>query len=176
MSKHLEVLHRRHAQGERQVNINQVHDDSLTIGQKIADAVASGMGSWPFIIIQSAIVLGWIGGNLWLLSHPYDPYPFILLNLLFSTQAAYAAPVIMMSQNRQSAKDRLTAEEDYHVNQASKQEIETILNRLDKQDEKILEVDSKILQVDEKILGIATDTRTILQQVEARKSQKKSPV
>ena len=75
-------------------------------GDKIADAVASGMGSWRFIIIQSAIVAAWIALNLFAVVLRWDPYPFILLNLLFSTQAAYAAPIIMMSQNRAAAKDR----------------------------------------------------------------------
>jgi len=73
----------------------------MTFGQRLSDAIASGMGSWRFIIIQSAIVAAWIGLNLVeVLFKPFDPYPFILLNLLFSTQAAYAAPIIMMSQNR----------------------------------------------------------------------------
>ena len=76
------------------------------LGARLADAIAAGMGSWPFIIIQSLLVGGWIALNLvgWM-AH-WDVYPFILLNLLFSTQAAYAAPVIMMSQNRQAARDR----------------------------------------------------------------------
>jgi len=77
-----------------------------TYGERIADAVAANMGSWRFIIIQSVIVAVWIGCNLLALLGHWDPYPFILLNLLFSTQAAYAAPVIMMSQNRAAAKDR----------------------------------------------------------------------
>src|SRR6266851_7342597 len=94
------------------VNVNEVADERLTRGQRVADRVATGMGSWRFIIIQSVIVVVWIISNIWLLTHPFDPYPLILLNLLFSTQAAYAAPVIMMSQNRQAAKDRLTAESD----------------------------------------------------------------
>jgi len=77
------------------------HKESMTFGQRLSDAIASGMGSWRFIIIQSAIVAAWIGLNLVeVLFKPFDPYPFILLNLLFSTQAAYAAPIIMMSQNR----------------------------------------------------------------------------
>lgn len=80
--------------------------ERLTVGERLADGIAAGMGSWKFIIIQTVIVIAWIGVNLWLLSHPFDAWPFILLNLLFSTQAAYAAPVIMMSQNRQSGKDR----------------------------------------------------------------------
>ena len=76
------------------------------LGEKIADMVVGGMGSWLFIIIQSFVVLLWIGANLWLISHPYDPYPFILLNLLFSTQAAYASPLILMAANRQATKDK----------------------------------------------------------------------
>jgi uncharacterized membrane protein len=99
-------------------------------GDKIADAVASGMGSWRFIIIQSAIVVAWIGANLWFLAHPYDPYPFILLNLLFSTQAAYAAPIIMMSQNRAAAKDRarddLEAQEVAELFQMNKTQLEIL--------------------------------------------------
>jgi uncharacterized membrane protein len=74
-------------------------------GERIADVVVAGMGSWRFIIIQTMIVALWIAGNLWLLSHPFDAFPFILLNLLFSTQAAYASPLILMAANRQSARD-----------------------------------------------------------------------
>lgn len=77
-----------------------------SLGGRIADAVVSGMGSWRFILIQSAIVLCWIVGNLYLLSKPFDPYPFILLNLAFSTQAAYASPLILMAGNRGAARDR----------------------------------------------------------------------
>lgn len=75
-------------------------------GDKIADAVATGMGSWNFVLIQTGIVAVWIVLNVWILSHPFDPYPLILLNLIFSTQAAYASPLILMSQNRQAIKDR----------------------------------------------------------------------
>ena len=75
------------------INVNKVADERLTMGQRIADGVASVMGSWRFIIIQSVIVVVWIVSNVWLLTHPFDPYPLILLNLLFSTQAAYAACV-----------------------------------------------------------------------------------
>src|SRR5690349_8389838 len=77
-----------------------------TTGERAADAVAAAMGSWRFIIIQSVIVAAWIVLNIMVIVRHFDPYPFILLNLLFSTQAAYAAPIIMMSQNRQAAKDR----------------------------------------------------------------------
>ena len=83
----------------------QIHTPKTT-GERAADRVATAMGSWRFIIIQSAIVAAWIALNLVALLRHFDPYPFILLNLLFSTQAAYAAPIIMMSQNRQATKDR----------------------------------------------------------------------
>lgn len=76
------------------------------LGDKVADVVVTGMGSWNFIIIQTIIVVIWIALNVWLLTHPFDPYPMILLNLVFSTQAAYASPLILMSQNRQADKDR----------------------------------------------------------------------
>src|SRR6266478_8415311 len=122
------------------INVNEVADDQLTMGQRVADRVATGMGSWRFIIIQSVIVVVWIISNVWLLTHPFDPYPLILLNLLFSTQAAYAAPVIMMSQNRQSAKDRLMAESDYHCNVKGEEEIRNLMDHLDHQDTVILQI------------------------------------
>lgn len=87
------------------------------IGDKVADAVVAGMGSWKFIIIQTCIVALWIGCNLYLLSHPYDPYPFILLNLLFSTQAAYASPLILMAANRSAARDK--ARDDIEATEVS---------------------------------------------------------
>jgi uncharacterized membrane protein len=100
------------------------------LGDKIADAVASGMGSWRFIIIQSVIVAAWIALNLFAVVLRWDPYPFILLNLLFSTQAAYAAPIIMMSQNRAAAKDRarddLEAQEVAELFQMNKTQLEIL--------------------------------------------------
>jgi uncharacterized membrane protein len=92
--------------------MSQVHSrahihKTNTFGQRAADTIANSMGSWPFIIWQSVIVGGWIVLNLIGIIKHWDPYPFILLNLLFSTQAAYAAPIIMMSQNRQAEKDHL---------------------------------------------------------------------
>ena len=122
------------------IDVNKVVEERMTVGQKVADAVATGMGSWRFIIIQSVIVVLWVVGNLWFLSHPFDIYPFILLNLLFSTQAAYAAPVIMMSQNRQAEKDRLTAQNDYTTDCKGEEEIRHIMEHLDHQDELILRI------------------------------------
>ena len=106
------------------------HVENLTFGQKIADSVAQGMGSWSFIIIQSIIVGIWMLLNIIGFINHWDPYPFILLNLLFSTQAAYAAPIIMMAQNRQSDRDRIQADEDFETNKKAKQEIEELQKRL----------------------------------------------
>ncbi len=126
-------------------NVNEAHAEQMTLGQKVADKVASGMGSWRFIIIQTALVVLWVVGNLWLLSrHPFDPYPFILLNLFFSTQASYAAPFIMMSQNRQAAKDRIAAEVDYAVNRKAEEHTEKILERIAGLEEKILTMEERI--------------------------------
>jgi uncharacterized membrane protein len=111
-------------------NVNEMHEKQLTTGQRIADGVASTMGSWRFIIIQSCILAVWIALNIIALVHHWDPYPFILLNLALSFQAAYAAPIIMMSQNRQAAKDRLQADEDYRVNCRAEEEVAMIQQRL----------------------------------------------
>jgi uncharacterized membrane protein len=112
-------------------NVNDLHQNQLTTGQRIADAIAGRMGSWPFIIIQSTVLLTWIVINSETWSRHWDTYPFILLNLALSFQAAYAAPIIMMSQNRQAAKDRLTAEQDYQINLRSEIEIAAVRVRLD---------------------------------------------
>ena len=98
----------------------------MTLGQRLADRIASIMGSWPFIIVQSILLFFWVTANVIGWVRHWDPYPFILLNLTLSFQAAYAAPIIMMSQNRQEAKDRLRAEHDYEVNVKAELEIENL--------------------------------------------------
>src|SRR3954452_11328830 len=103
----------------------------LTPGQRIADAVATVLGSWSFIIIQSAILAVWITANLVSAIRGWDPYPFILLNLALSFQAAYAAPVIMMNQNRQQDMDRKAAEKDYRINVKAELEIELLHEKID---------------------------------------------
>jgi uncharacterized membrane protein len=103
----------------------------LTVGQKIADTVAANMGSWRFIIIQSAILVIWIILNITAYVQQWDPYPFILLNLALSFQAAYAAPFIMMSQNRQQDIDRKQAENDYQINIKAELEIELLHQKVD---------------------------------------------
>ncbi len=107
-------------------------DEHLTYGQRIADAVADFGGSWPFIIIFGVLIMGWIGLNVWVLSaRPFDPYPFILLNLFLSCLAAIQAPIIMMSQNRQEERDRQRARADYKVNLKAEVEIRMLHDKID---------------------------------------------
>jgi uncharacterized membrane protein len=106
------------------------YKERLSFGQRLADKVARGMGSWTFIILQSIFVVVWMMLNVIAFMYHWDVYPFILLNLLFSTQAAYAAPIIMMAQNRQNERDRVQAEKDYQTNTDAKLEIEELQRRL----------------------------------------------
>lgn len=126
---------------------HDTHKDSLAFGQRLADKVANGMGSWRFIIIQTVIVALWMLLNVIGFVYHWDVYPFILLNLLFSTQAAYAAPIIMMAQNRQSERDRIQANNDYRTNVEAKKEIEELLAKLNS-----IEIDKldKIIELLEK--------------------------
>src|SRR6266404_9353073 len=114
------------------IDVNKVADEQLTGGQKIADKVASTVGSWRFIIIQSVILTLWIILNIVAWASHWDPYPFILLNLALSFQAAYSAPFVMMSQNRQQDVDRLAAEHDYQINVKAELEIELLHEKIDK--------------------------------------------
>ena len=113
-----------------------VDADQITTGQRIADTVAATMGSWRFIIIQTTILLCWIALNITAWMQHWDPYPFILLNLALSFQAAYAAPFIMMSQNRQQDVDRKEAAADYQINIKAELEIELLHQKLDELREK----------------------------------------
>ena len=111
---------------------HEQHEQSLTFGERVSDAVAKGMGSWTFIIIQTVLVSSWIGLNLVAWFYHWDAMPFILLNLIFSTQAAYASPLILMAANRASDRDTHQANEDYRTNIAAKQEIEALQEALAK--------------------------------------------
>ncbi len=122
------------------IDVNKVADEQLTGGQKIADKVASTVGSWRFIIIQSVTLTLWIILNIVAWASHWDPYPFILLNLALSFQAAYSAPFVMMSQNRQAEKDRLTAQNDYVTDCKGEEEIRHVMEHLDHQDELILRI------------------------------------
>ena len=113
-------------------NWHESHKETMSFGDRIADNVANGMGSWSFIIWQSIIVVLWMILNVIGFIRHWDEYPFILLNLIFSTQAAYAAPIIMMSQNRQNERDRIQAANDYKTNLEAKKEIEDLQLQLSK--------------------------------------------
>ena len=113
-------------------NVNIEFDQQLTLGKRLADRLAEFAGSWRFISIFMGVLLLWIAVNVIVLTlKPFDPYPFILLNLVLSCLAAMQAPVIMMSQNRQEAKDRLRAEHDYRVNLKAELEIRHLHEKMD---------------------------------------------
>lgn len=111
-------------------NWHTKHMDDRSFGERIADGMASFVGSWTFVGIQSFIMLCWIVGNIYLLFH-FDPFPFVFLNLFMSAEAAFSTPIIMMSQNRAGDRDRANAAHDYEVNEKAKEEIEELMLRLD---------------------------------------------
>jgi uncharacterized membrane protein len=137
--------------------VNRAMIDDAPMGARIADGVTSFMGSWRFIILQTAIVVTWVAGNVYLLFH-FDPYPFILLNLAFSTQAAYAAPLILLAGNRSAQRDRMTLE---HA--AAEADVE------ERQNEELLGGNRQILEhvqaLEERILGLE---RRIVELLEKR--------
>lgn len=118
-----QVVDRFISRGRVARNVAHEFNEQMTFGQRLADRVAAIIGSWRFIIIQSTMLAVWIALNITAYVYRWDPYPFILLNLALSFQAAYAAPIIMMSQNRQSEKDHLQAKNDYEVNLKAELEI-----------------------------------------------------
>jgi uncharacterized membrane protein len=119
--------------GKRALSLDTsaVFDENATFGQRLADGVASFGGSWTFLISFGAVLVAWVGGNLLLTQSALDPYPFIFLNLLLSMLAAVQAPVIMMSQNRQAAKDRLVTSHDYECNLKAEIEIMALHDKVD---------------------------------------------
>lgn len=126
-------------------NIQDESDDELTIGQRLADKIAVFGGSWTFIITFFSFILVWMTINIWVLaSKPFDPFPFILLNLILSCLAAIQAPIIMMSQNRQEQKDRQRGEHDYKINLKAELEIKLLGEKIDHllvhQNKKLLEI------------------------------------
>jgi uncharacterized membrane protein len=121
-------------------NVNEAFEKQLTLGQRTSDRVANIVGSWPFIIVQSVFLTVWIILNVAAVIHHWDPYPFILMNLVLSMQAAYTAPIIMMSQNRQAERDRLEAHNDYIINQKAEEEIRTVMDHLETQAEALMQI------------------------------------
>jgi len=140
LSRHEQDFLKRILQGSHVTrNTNKEFDETLTFGQRLADRVASFGGSWTFIIIFGSILLTWIILNTFILARvnsAFDPYPYILLNLFLSMLAAIQAPIIMMSQNRQAAKDRLDATHDYEVNMKAELEIADLHKKMDELREK----------------------------------------
>jgi uncharacterized membrane protein len=132
-------------------------ENQLTRGQRIADTVAATMGSWSFIIIQTTILFVWIILNVTAYVRQWDPYPFILLNLALSFQAAYAAPFIMMSQNRQQDIDRKEAENDYRINIKAELEIELLHEKIELLHQKIDQMREKeVVSLTEAVEELAT--------------------
>ena len=132
--------------------INRAMIEDAPLGARIADRVTGYLGSWRFIIVQTVIVGIWVLGNVAILTQPFDPYPFILLNLAFSTQAAYAAPLILLAGNRASLRDRMTLEhaaEEADIEEEQNKRLLTgnteILNQVKALEQRILELEKSIL-------------------------------
>ncbi len=137
--------------------IDITDDTSISFGQRVADKVATFGGSWTFIILFSTFLVLWIGMNVWWFKNQsFDPYPFILLNLILSCIAAMQAPIIMMSQNRQEEKDRIRAQNDYMINLKSEVEIRMLHEKIDHlilhQQEELFEIQRIQIDMMEEIL------------------------
>jgi uncharacterized membrane protein len=123
-----------------------------TLGERVADGVAVLVGSWRFIIIQSVLLLAWMTVNVMGWIQAWDPYPFILLNLVLSFQAAYTAPIIMMSQNRQNDLDRRMAAQDFSINAKAELEIELLHEKIDRmREEEILKLTTIIERLEARL-------------------------
>lgn len=145
-------------------NVDAEFEQNRTHAQVLADAVAATVGSWPFIAIQSVLLVVWIAVNVVLVmkhsDKAWDPYPFILLNLALSFQAAYTGPIVMMSQNRQAEKDRRQANSDYETNVKAEAEIRVIMEHLKYQDKLIRTLVSEVrmLRASQQHPGAASHT------------------
>ena len=168
-----EKLHRRKRTVEDHAHpVNVVHHEEATFGERIADAAAAGIGSWRFLIVQTIAVALWVILNVIGLLNHWDPFPFILLNLLFSVQAAYTGPVLLLAGNRQSQKDRLTLEHAAHeADKADEQNVQ-ILKAIEKNTEiteRNIELALKILnQLETQVSGHIADDA-------ARRAAEKQP-
>jgi uncharacterized membrane protein len=131
--------------------VNRAFYEDLPLGARIADKVTSFIGSWKFLVIQTVVVAIWIAGNIILLFH-FDPFPFILLNLAFSTQAAYAAPLILLAGNRQSIRDRLTLEHAADQSDVEEKQNEQLIRDDSEILEHVVALEQRILVLEEKIL------------------------
>jgi uncharacterized membrane protein len=121
-------------------NVNEILEEQSSLGQRASDWIAATVGSWQFIIAQSILLVVWVILNITAWVNHWDPYPFILMNLFLSMEAAFTAPIIMMSQNRQASRDRLESHYDFLVNQKAEEEIRAILEHLDAQNNALSEI------------------------------------
>jgi uncharacterized membrane protein len=128
-------------------NVNDIIAGQATLGQRAADRVAALVGSWRFIIVQSGLLILWVILNITAWWRHWDPYPFILMNLFLSLQAAYTAPVLMMSQNRLAERDRLEAHNDYILNQKAEHEVHAILEHLAAQDRALEQIHRQLTEL-----------------------------
>jgi uncharacterized membrane protein len=121
--------------------VNQSHYEKASAGERLADQLAAAMGSWPFIIAQSTLMIAWVYFNVWgiFIAH-WDPYPFILLNLVLSFQATYAGPIVLLAGNRQSQKDRITLEHAADESDKGEEHITKILTEIRKNTELTLQI------------------------------------
>lgn len=133
--------------------VNRALIDEAPMGARIADAVTGFMGSWRFLILQTVLVGIWLGGNIYLLSKPFDPYPFILLNLAFSTQAAYAAPLILLAGNRAAQRDRMTLEHAADETDVAEQQNEKLLTGNTEILKLMAALEERILQLEQRIMA-----------------------
>jgi len=140
-------------------NVNQEEQEALTIGQRVADGFAATIGSWRFIIIQSVILVTWMTLNVVAWINHWDPYPFILLNLVLSFQAAYSGPIIMMSQNRTAARDRIRNDIEYEVNLRAEVEVRALANQVN--------------DLEQVMLGHLSDIKSLQTAKRTRKAPKK---
>lgn len=131
--------------------VNQALFDKASLGARIADRVTGFLGSWRFIVIQTVLVMIWVAGNVYLVFH-FDPYPFIFLNLAFSTQAAYAAPLILLASNRASIRDRMTLEHAAKEGDIEEEQNERLLKGNTEILERVQKLEERILQLDERIM------------------------
>jgi uncharacterized membrane protein len=134
------LQHRKLYPEEHKHPVNVLHHDQATFGEMLADKISAGIGSWTFLIVQTCAVICWLTLNIIGFMRHWDPFPFILLNLLFSVQAAYTGPVLLLAGNRQAQKDRLTLEHAaYEADKADEQNVE-ILKAIEKNTEVTLSI------------------------------------
>lgn len=156
-------------------NAHALYREKMRLGQRVAEIVTAVVGGWPFILVQTALLALWIAFNVYLALHwrekAFDPYPFILLNLVLSFQAAYTGPIVMMSQNRQNQKDRYAAEVDFECNVKAEEEIRVIMDHLVHQDTLLATQDEVLARQDKKLGRLDRSLELICERLERLQAQ-----